>query len=595
MWAVGPPGNGDVTGQMSELLVESVTVADAPPVVRDEPDYQRAFWRWGAGTYLLSTLALFLVGLSESGGKLVFLIDDTAIHLSLARNLAHHGTWGPVAHHFQSASSSPVWTVLLAGFVGFTSLLHHVGIPLSDTVGPIVLNVAAGLWAIRILASQQRILLPSWRRPLDALAVVALVVFVLFLPGLTMLGMEHTLHVALVMAIVVLFQRKASGQPLGWPRWLPYALLAVATLVRMETTFVAAGLGIAFLAQALPGGQIGDERPRFSHQLRLAIGVGAASAIPLAAFAAFNHLMGQGLLPNSVLAKGQGLSNDTTSPLNVTTVLHRLTTDPLVAVIAVVGVGALVIGWGQRRRSTFGLITLLAAIAVHVTLAQIGWFERYQAYLIGLGVLVFFGVADEALPAVRRAPRRAYVAPMLVLVALALCITKVNLTVDVGRAVADTYQQRYQAGRFLARYYDGQPVASGELGYISLFHKGPMTDIFGLGDYEVLQARRATDQNPGQQYWADLAKRRGFKVAAVYPSNLLLHTPKDWILVGTWTMHHDPVTALEPTFQFWATTPGEVAPLTQHLREFQSQMPSGSTLEIQPLASYRAQQQLAGH
>ena len=87
----------------------------------------------------------------------------------------------------------------------------------------------------------------------------------------------------------------------------------------METAFVAAGLGIAFLAQSLPGGQIGEERPRFSHQLRLAIGVGAASAIPLAAFATFNHLMGQGLLPNSVLAKGQGLSNDATSPLNVTT------------------------------------------------------------------------------------------------------------------------------------------------------------------------------------------------------------------------------------------------------------------------------------
>ena len=54
------------------------------------------------------------------------------------------------------------------------------------------------------------------------------------------------------------------------------------------------------------------------------------------------------------------------------------------------------------------------------------------------------------------------------LVALLLCSTKISLTVEVRKAVADTYQQRYQAARFLAEYYDGEPVATTELGYISL-------------------------------------------------------------------------------------------------------------------------------
>jgi hypothetical protein len=579
---------------MTDLVVEQMPAAVETVEVVPADRCRRAFWRWGAGTYVIATAVLFGVGLSNSDGKLVFLIDDTAIHLSLARNLAHHATWGVVPGHFQSASSSPVWTVLLAGFVGGASLARHLGIPLSDSVGPILFNLAAGLWAIRTLAGEQRVLMPGWRRPLDALAVAGLIVFVLFLPALTMLGMEHTLHVALVLAVVAMFQRRAAGRPLGWPVWVPYALLAVGTLIRFETTFVAAGLAVACLAQSLPGGELGDARPPFRRQLGRAVGILAASAVPLAAFAIFNRLMGQGFLPNSVLAKGQGLSHDNTSRLNLTNTLHRLTTDPVVAAIVLIAVGAVIIGWGQHRRWTFGAITLLVAAAAHVTLAQVGWFERYQAYLVAIGALVLLWIAGDTLPAKRLPPRGAAVAPLLVLCALALCVTKINLTLDVGRAVADTYQQRYQAGRFLARYYDGQPVATGELGYISLDHRGPITDIFGLGDYEVLQRRRQTDQNPGPAYWDDLAKRRGFKVAAVYPSTLLLHTPSDWILVGTWTTDHDPVTAFEPTFQFWATKPSEVAPLQARLKEFQSQMPSGTSLRLDPLASYRAQKLSGG-
>lgn len=41
-------------------------------------------------------------------------------------------------------------------------------------------------------------------------------------------------------------------------------------------------------------------------------------------------------------------------------------------------------------------------------------------------------------------------------------------------------------------------------------------------------------------------------------------------------------------FQFWATRPEEVAPLTEHLEEVQTQMPDGVELEIQELAGLRA-------
>ena len=60
-------------------------------------------------------------------------------------------------------------------------------------------------------AQTRSVLRPSRHRPLDAVAVVILVVVILFLPALTVLGMEHTLHMTLVLGTVILFHKRALG------------------------------------------------------------------------------------------------------------------------------------------------------------------------------------------------------------------------------------------------------------------------------------------------------------------------------------------------------------------------------------------------
>lgn len=550
------------------------------------PPYREAFLRCGGVVYALSTLLLLVLALGVTGGRLIYLIDDPAIHLSVAENLAHHGTWGVVPGHFQSASSSPLWTVLLGGYVAVAGMARGIGVPVPDSVGPLLLNLVAGLGILAVVAGEQRVLLPGRRRPLDALAVAVLVVVVLFLPGLTLLGMEHSLHTALVLSAVVLFHRASVGRSLGWPPSLPYVLLGLATLVRFETVFIAAGLCVALVVTGVSD-RHGTARERLAAPLRRVVLVGTAVGLSLGAFALFNRAMGQGWLPNSVLAKGQGINGAADSAFRIAAVLGRLTGDPLLVAMVVVACGALLAAGRQRRRFTFPTVVFLVAVAGHVALAQIGWFERYQAYLIALGVMALLIVADDTVPSGRRAPVRASFIPGLIVVSLLLTITKVGLTVRVPRAVEDTYQQRYQAARFLARYYDGEPVATGELGYVSLEHRGPVTDLFGLGDYQVLQARRDAHQALGAAYWRQLARDRGFKVVAVYPSTLLFDTPEDWILVGTWHLNRETTTALEPTFQFWAADPAEVAPLARHLREFERELPAGA-LTLDPLAGYRA-------
>ncbi len=544
----------------------------------------RAFFRWSAGIYVVITVVSLIRTLSVTGGRMIYVLDDPAIHQSIARNLVDTGTWGVVPGHFESASSSPLWTLLLSAIIAV--------FPFASDYAALVVNAVAALVILALLACVQSTLHPSRKRPLDVVATAILTAVVLFLPGATFVGMEHLLHVALVLAA---FHGLAHPGPTGGGalrRAGPYVLLALATLTRIETAFVALALGIAILAlgrRRLDGGAV----PSWRQQIRRIAPIGLASAVPLLAFAGFNRVMGQGLLPNSVLAKSASLDGGSHVP-DIEKVLNRFTADPVLSFVSIVCVVLAVIAWPRRRPWFVPATAMVLTTALHVTFADVGWYERYQVYLIGLGLYAVMLAAGDLLPGPRQQQPTQHLAPLLVLPLVLLSYTKIRLTVEVPRAADDTYQQRYTAGRFLQRYYRERPVATGELGYISLHHDGPLTDLLGLGDYEVLQARRATDGNPGQAYWLQLSRDRGFPVVAVYPTTLFYETPEEWILVGSWELSRRPITAFDRSFQFWATSPEEVGPLRAHLRDFESDLPSGVTSELNDLAEIRAEQLRTG-
>jgi hypothetical protein len=518
----------------------------------------RAFVRWGIAAYLTAVVVMVVAIVVYLGGHLVYVLDDAAIHLSLADRLAHHGTWGVTAGRFESASSSPLWTLLVA-----PGMLVR---PLRDW-WPLVLNVLAGIGVIVVLGRNQTMLRPHGRnRPLDAVAIAVLVVVVLFLPGLAVVGMEHTLHVALVLAAVVLVHRRAEGRTDRFPTWAPLAIVALASLTRFETAFVALGLAVALIV----GERAAGRRP--------AAGLLAAAAAPIAAFGLFSRLMGGGWLPNSVLAKGQATGNagsdDGLGPIDV---FHRLTHDPVVAALFAVAVGYLVMTWGRTDRrvpSRLPAITFVVATICHVALADMGWFERYQAYLIAVGVYALLGMLAELPPDVGR---RALVA--CAVLGAVFGLTKANLTAEAYQAADDMYRHQYQAARFLDRYYDGASIATDQLGYISLLHDGPLTDLAGLGDYEVLDVG-----DPSPELWEDLTERRGLRVAVVYDVSALRNAPDSWVLAGQLRIDGRVTTSVSKRLQIYATTLDEVHPLQEHLAEFAADLPPRVHLELNEYA-----------
>jgi hypothetical protein len=180
--------------------------------------------------------------------------------------------------------------------------------------------------------------------------------------------------------------------------------------------------------------------------------------------------------------------------------------------------------------------------------------------------------------------RRPAVASVCVLGVL-FSAAKSDLLTQAPFAADDMYRHQYQAGRFLDRYYDGEPVATDQLGYISYLHDGPLTDFAGLGDYEVLAT--PTDE-PTKELWPRLAAERGFRVVVLYEKTAAFTVPRTWVRVGEWRIDSEPVTGISRTFQFYATVPDEVGPLQDHLRDFEDDLPDRVELRLNDNAGLQA-------
>ena len=86
--------------------------------VSAEIDGATALHRWPLLPYVAFALVFIVsacamtASFSARHGGVLYPLDDSYIHLALARTLATSGVWGIDAQHPAAASSSPLWTVL---------------------------------------------------------------------------------------------------------------------------------------------------------------------------------------------------------------------------------------------------------------------------------------------------------------------------------------------------------------------------------------------------------------------------------------------------------------------------------------------------
>lgn len=505
-----------------------------------------------------------------NGGYFGYWLDDAYIHMAIAKNFALNGVWGTTPYAFSAASSSPLWTMLLAGWYK----VFGVG-----TLAPFVFSSVFG--AASLVVAWRVLLLMPLAQVVRALTLLAALLFSQ-LPLLVFSGMEHALHLFLelvfLLALLHVLQSKISS------RVSIIALLATVPLL-MVTRFES--FGIVFIASLL-----------FMVRRRWTIAalVLIASSIGPVLVGLWTTMNGGAWLPNSVIIKGLIATSSTRffSADYFQTGLQYIFATPIPGLLILLLAGYFWLRKIQKQHNlTQGMVLLIIASSLMPlqTLVLARTPEgRYFDNLLFLALLACAAPLWDALKSIRgtQTSVRHVVAPVICIGLIMMMVYQLTLASVLyyrytPLATKNIYEQQHQMGRFFARFYEGRGVALNDIGEVSFQADIHLLDVWGLADTEVMRLRLGRRYTPDAL--AALARERRVAVAVVYDgwfSNGFIMNggvPKEWVKVGGWTIQ-DNIVAAFSTVDFYAVDPAESEQLALNLRTFGPELPAGVTQRI---------------
>lgn len=522
---------------------------------------------WIAAAIYLTMLAAWLLVARHRDGDFTYPLDDSYIHLRLGANLAH-GTLGMNPGQFASASSSPIWPVLIAGATLVTRA-PLVGIPLAlAALASVVTLVLLDRWArARDYSQIERVLL------------MAGMVLVVPLLSVTLTGMEHALQIGgglLLVALVVQRVELPDGDqgPVGDAgagddhrgRRGDLAVLGAAALcaaTRLEAVFLLVPLAVLVA----------------THRRWRTLGALVVGGVaPVLVVAAINLGQGWPALPASVLIKA-GSAHRSLGPAVLVLIQTRLL---LVMTLAVV-----LCWWG---RHTYGsnwprTATWWAAIAVSASLLNVAaglnvQLYRYEAYLVAVCVVACSVNAHALRIAARERPREEP-APLVLrglvaTLAAGAVLFGLATVPRLSNGMQEIHLQQVQMARFAASACNGCTVVVNDIGKVSLDGGVEIVDSVGLADLEVLEAKREGRYDRARL--DEIATNAGASLAMIYPG-WTPGPPARWERIGSWSLPDAKVVGSGEVV-FFSLDPSRTLELQQALREFQ--VPPEVTVTITP-------------
>lgn len=497
----------------------------------------------------------------SSGGTFMYPLDDPFIHMTVAKTLALHGTWGIAPGEFESASSSVGYTLLLAGLFRLFSVQAYL---------PFLINFIA---AVAVLAVVDKRLRKEQVLPFGRLIILLAIIVLVPLPTLAITGMEHTLQCLFSFLFIMEFADWLAAADEDRGRKFPpvlylYALLAC--LVRYEGAFL---VGISCLLLL------------YKRRVPAAFLLGFAGALPIVVFGLYSIRQGSYFLPNSVLLKSDGarLSLRGLAGFFFQTVEQKLTIS-LAGIATTVTQHLLIIlpltylllaePMKKARRYSYIFLMLIVATVLQLTLAATGWFYRYEAYLVLCAVymllLLSYRYKAELMPKLRHYPLAAGF--LLFALFLPMAYRSAAAYSKASRACLNIYDQQYQMAKFLHKYYDNQVIAVNDIGAVSYFKKEKNLDLWGLADIRVARSKKENHCTP--DFLDSLCRSEKAKVAIVFDSWFSDSLLCKWNKVATWTIP-DNVICQDSTVSFYAIDKEETGELRSHLQQYQPSLPYG--------------------
>ncbi len=523
------------------------------------------FYNWPLYLSILTLLLLVWLimdaCITQNQGHLVYALDDAYIGMAMARNFAQHGVWGVTRYGFTSCSSPPLWTLLL-------SLTYYLGGV--NQLAPFLLNLVL---TVIILASADAILSYYRTPPAARFGTLLGTILLVPLPVLIVSGMEQALQTLVSMLIVFYAARMISGESPGTARWDSIRLLILAPLVtgvRFEGMFLIIAI-CAFLLLLR----------RWAYTLAF----GALGYLPWLCYGIISVSKGWFWLPTSLLLKASlpnlnspsGFILSLLNPMYVTLheAMHMLV---LLTALLVMYIIACEKGSGAfESRQIMGTIIFLTGIA-HLEFVGAGPMFRYDSYWCVLAFLYLGLQLPLVLPRGQTlltrepwtVPKNLAYGILCLLLLFPLAIKGGRLLWFLPQCTTDIFEQQYQMGLFVHRYYQNSTVALNDIGAVNFLADIHCLDLWGLANAEVADAKRKHTYQVADI--ERLSKQTGARIAIIYDAWFVGGLPPEWIRVGRWTIPNN-VNVGEDTVSFYALDPSEARYLGESLSDFSSQLP----------------------
>lgn len=513
-----------------------------------------------------------------TGGVFSYPLDDPFIHMQVARNLAQHGTWGINPSEFASASSSVLYTILLT----FLFKVFPVNILI-----PFVINVIAALVLLTVI---HRWLLRQQAGIVARTVILLLVVVFAPLPVLIISGMEHVLQCIFSFLFITSFagwmeQRQqpvmAAGagkdKPLPW-RIYVYAMLM--TGIRYEGIFLVMIAGLILL---------------YHRKLVTAVSLGLAASLLIVIFGIYAVSKGSYFFPNSVLIKADSIrpslggivefiSNTLINKWSIegsqTTIIPggrppgiSLVASQRLLILLPVTFLLFLEPLRQRRSWLYFLILLTGCTLIHLALAATGWFYRYEAYLVVPTIVILSMIYCKWGAAYLKGKPGIAIAMaglLAFMVFFPFVLRSAAAYSKAKRACINIYDQQYQMGQFLRKYYRGNTVAANDIGAISFYGDLKVVDLWGLGDIDVARSKKGQYCTP--QFLDSVVKTRNTSLAIVYETWFDKPLLDRWTKVATWQMPNNVICGYD-VVTFYVIDARDKGSLVNNLKDFQPSLP----------------------
>ena len=575
--------------------------------------------------------ACLVLALRRTDGHFAYVLDDPYIHMAVAKNLTEHGVFGVTRHGYTSSTSSMIWPILI-------SVVYLVTGP--QVLVPWLLSMlfsAAALWLAYVLLARHG--MPPWLNFVSLLIIafcapLPAIVFT----GLEH-SLHVLLALAYVYVSATVLAEATDSPEARHGRWL-WVLPPLLVMTRYEGAFMVAVVCLMFAlcrrlrtavamsalgaAPVVLGGLVSMAhgwhflpnpvllKGRIATQTMLSQKTVAllqnpaamllAAVVVLALVAAYLHhrrLTGHGQpAPPTLPAVGlvvvvvgtAWMAFDVAESWQEVT---RLWEDPhwdmrwaYVHEIYLVPAGltamAVLLAWsyhhgGRRLTANKAMLwVVLGTTLLHLTLAQRGWFWRYEAYLVATGLLVVLLAGYEELfkgivPAVFRR-RMAWCAAAGVL-AVPFAVRGVRSVAEIPRAAMNIYEQQYQIASFLEEFYTGRSVAANDVGAINYYADVHCLDLWGLSNLQVADAR--LEGNVGPEQIHSLCQDNSVDVAVVFDKwceDEFGGVPPQWEKLGEWEIADNLVCGWY-VVSFYAVKASEARSLEENLAEFSPKLP----------------------